>query len=382
MGRYMPSDKAADKPANRNELAVKALQAKQQARAAAQGDLLAGIVEGAIKAPAAKPPKPKAKPPATKPAETTPRMRKKPRGAADQPDFFAPMLYDVGAKDNRGVMDVAVYRLSKRDKRANEVMRYELTDGYVQVASGAYGMASVWDYDLVLMAISHFTEAMNRYAEGTGEIPPQTFRPHISEVLKFCRKDNGGAQKAFVVDALNRLSTTHVSMERTIMRDGEKKMITEGDNLIGATKVISNAKTKKVEYVEFKIADWMYQEITQGDKPDVLTVHPDYFLLDAGIGRFLYRLARKAAGKTSARWGFRTIFERSGSTGEFKEFTRALREIIKANDLPEYHLTEEDGLEGQVLCMAHRGQADKWKDVTPPPAVGSEEPPKEAEVTE
>jgi hypothetical protein len=378
MGRHMPSDKADEKPANRHELVVKAMQAKQQARAATkQGDLLAGIAEGATKAPAA-PPKAKPKAPATKPATTTPSMRKRPRGAADQPDFFAPMLYDVGAKDNRGVMDVAVYRLSKRDKRANEVMRYELTDGFVQVASGAYGMASVWDYDLVLMAISHLTEAMNRYAEGTGEKPPQVFRPHISDVLKFCRKDNGGAQKAFVVDALNRLSTTHVSMERLMMKDGELKMVNESDNLIGATKVISNVKTKKVEYVEFKIADWMYAEITEGDKPDVLTVHPDYFLLDAGIGRFLYRLARKAAGKTSARWGFRTIFERSGSTGEFKEFTRALREIIKANDLPEYYLTEEDGLEGQVLCMAHRSQADKWKNVTPP-AVGSDAP---AEVTE
>lgn len=94
-------------------------------------------------------------------------------------------------------------------------------------------------------------------------------------------------------------------------------------------------------------------------------MHPDYFLMTPGLGRFVYRLARVAAGKGEARWSFRLIYERSGSKGAFKRCTYELRELIKANDLPEYELTEETGLEGPLLVM-------RYRDASPArlPAVG------------
>ncbi len=325
---------------------------KMQAQVSGQGDLLEPEIAQEEMAPA---PKAVRKPP----DKLATSMRRKPHGD-EQGDFFTPALYDVGARDNRGVMDVAVFRLSKKDKRANSVIRYELPDGFVEVSSGVHGMASVWDYDIVLMAISHLTEAMNRYREGKGEKPVQVFRPHIADVLKFCRKDNGGNQKDAVVGALQRLSTTHVVIERTKSVKGKPVTITEGENLIGPFKVISSPTSKKVEYVEIKIADWMFQEVTQGTKPDVLTVHPDYFLIDPALGRFLYRLARKAAGKDSATWGFKTLYQRSGSSGTPKEFNRMLREIIAVNDLPEYHLVEDEGQAGPMLVMIHRAALAQW----------------------
>jgi hypothetical protein len=95
-------------------------------------------------------------------------IRHPPKGD-EQADFFVPSLYDVGTKDSRSIMDVAVFRLSKKDKRAGDIIRYELPDGHVTVSSGASGMASVWDYDIILMAVSHLTEAMNKYRQGTGD---------------------------------------------------------------------------------------------------------------------------------------------------------------------------------------------------------------------
>lgn len=337
---------------NRNAQKIAEMQAR-----AAQADLLSSDDQNPVINPPAAPAEPVAQP-------AKPDRRKKAIPAV-QGDFFTPLLYDVGARDNRGTMDVAVFRLSKKDKRANSVIRYELPDGFVEVSSGPYGMASVWDYDIVLMAVSHLTEAMNRYRDGKGEKPSQIFRPHIGDVLKFCRKDNGGNQKDAVAGALQRLQTTYVGIERTNMLRGEMRTVTEGENLIGPSKIISNAKTKKIEYIEIKLADWMYDEITKGTKPDVLTVHPDYFLRESGIGRFVYRLARKAAGKDSALWGFKTIYERSGSNGTLKEFNRLLRELIADNDLPEYSLAEEPGKEGPMLRMVHRSQGDKWKEPEP-----------------
>lgn len=153
-------------------------------------------------------------PSAPPPAERRPAMRRPPTGDT-QPDFFVPSLFDIATKDNRSIMDVAVFRLSKRDKRAGEIIRYELPDGHVEVKAGPDGMASVWDYDIVLMAISHLTEALNRFKSGRGEMPGRTFQPHVSEILKFCRKSDGGRQYEEIEAGLDRLKNTTLKIVRT-----------------------------------------------------------------------------------------------------------------------------------------------------------------------
>lgn len=274
----------------------------------------------------------------------------------DQLSLFVPTLYDIGTKDTRSIMDVAVFRLSKKNRRISDVIRYELPDGHVQVSSGPAGMASVWDYDLVLMAVSNLTESMNRYREGRGEKPGRIFRPHVGDVLKFCRRSDGGKQKEDLIETCIRLNTTHVAVERTKKaKNGRTIIIAEGEPLINRYKIIKSEATGKLEYIEIELADWMYREVVEGKNPDVLTVHPDYFLIDPGVGRFVYRLARRAAGRSQAKWAFQTIYERSGSSGTFKKFTFTLRQLIKTNDLPEYVLAEEAGQSGPLLIMTYRG---------------------------
>lgn len=282
-------------------------------------------------------------------AKTKSTVRKPPRGEK-QRDFFVPCLYDVGGRDNRSVMDVAMFRLSKRDKRAGEMIRYELPDGYVEVSSGIHGMASVWDYDIVLMMISHLTEAMNLYREGKGEKPGRVFKPHVSDILKFARRGDGSRQVKEVEAALDRLRGTTIKT----MRENGKFRTTESEGLIARYRVMSRTDTQKINFVEIEAPEWIYREITEGKRPEVLTVHPDYFLIDPGIGRFIYRLARRAAGKDAAKWSFKTLYERSGSTGSFKKFCQNLRRIIEADDLPEYVLCEEAGKEGPILSMTYR----------------------------
>lgn len=278
-----------------------------------------------------------------------------------QRDLFTPWVHDIASKDSRSLMDVAVFRLSKRDKRPNSVIRYEMSDGYVEVKSGPDGMASVWDYDIVLMGISHLTEAMNRYRAGRGEKPTRKFKPHVSEILKFCRRSDGGRQYEEIEAALDRLSTTTVKVVRNVpgqngrmMREAETP-----EGLIKRGKVISYADDGRVSTVEIELPEWIYNEVVESKKPHVLTVDPAFFLIEPGIGRFVYRLARRAAGKSQAKWTFRLIYERSGSTGTFKEFCRLLRKgILMTNDLPEYFLIEEQGQSGPILAMTHRTLID------------------------
>ncbi|MBS1045603.1 replication initiator protein A [Gluconobacter cerinus] len=297
-------------------------------------------------------------------------IRKAPK-AESQTDFFVPTLYDVGTKDSRSIMDVAVFRLSKRDRRAGEVIHYELSDGHVTVSGGAAGMASVWDYDLVLMAVSHLTEQMNRFREGKAERPSRIFRPHVADVLRFCRRSDGGKQKDDLVETCIRLNTTHVAVQR-IKKNSNGKTITvdEGEPLISRYKIIKS-DTGKPEYIEIELADWMHREITDGKNPEVLTVHPDYFLIDPGIGRFVYRLARRAAGKTEAKWSFQTIYDRSGSSGTLKKFTENLRKIINSNNLPEYSIEEELGNSGPLLVMTYRNSSVRMEDNASPQCTGN-----------
>lgn len=279
---------------------------------------------------------------------------RKPPSYDTQADFFVPALYDIGTKDTRSIMDVAVFRLSKKNKRAGDVINYTLSDGNITVSAGAAGMASVWDYDLVLMMISQLTKAMNFYRKGQGEKPGRIFRPHIADILKFCRRTYGGKQRDDLVETCIRLNTTHVAIQRARKtKNGRTVTVSEGESLISRYRIIKS-RNGKPEYIEIELADWMYKEITEGKNPDVLTVHPDYFLIDPGIGRFIYRLARRSAGKGQAKWAFKTIFVQSGSTGTFKKFTFNLRKLIQSNELPEYLLTEESGKSGPLLVMCHK----------------------------
>ena len=320
----------ADDAAKERETAQE--KARQQAEALAAGRQREEVLKDEAKAKA--------------PASS---MRKPPEGDA-QPDFFVPALYDVGGRDSRHIMDVAVFRLGKKDKRAGELIRYELSDGFVEVTAGPYGMASVWDYDIVLMMVSHLTEAMNRYRDGKGEKPGRTFKPNVSDILKFARRGDGSRQVDEVAAALDRLKGTTVKSKRGNGKDQE----TASDGLINNYTILSKTDTGRISSVEIEAPKWIHKQIVEGRQPDVLTVHPDYFLITLGIGRFIYRLARRAAGKSHAQWSFRKLYERSGSTGDMKKFTYTLREMVAANDLPEYTLAERVGKVGPLLVMAHR----------------------------
>ncbi|AEC18843.1 Rep [Pusillimonas sp. T7-7] len=281
-------------------------------------------------------------------------LRRAPDGD-EQQDFFIPSMWDVSAKDSRSLMDVAVFRLSKRDKRAGQTIRYELTDGYVEVTAGPSGMASIWDYDIMLMAISYLTEAMNRHRDGFGDKPTRTVRPSVVDILKFCRRSDGGRQYEEIEHALDRLKNTTLKIVRTRQgRSGRVMREVTGEGLLSNYRVLSYAGNGKVASVEIEVPQWIYHEIVETTQPEVLTVHADYFLIEPGIGRFLYRLARRVAGRGRARWSFSLIYKRSGSAGSFKEFCRMLRRLIDASDLPEYVLTEEAGKSGPMLVITNR----------------------------
>ncbi|MFG0502869.1 replication initiator protein A [Pseudomonas putida] len=265
-------------------------------------------------------------------------------------DSFDPALDCNRARDSQTVMDVAAFRLSKTQKRIGEIHRYQLSDGYVEVSAAAHGMATVWDYDIVLMMVSHLTEAMNRYRKGKGEKPGEWFRANLSDILKFTRRGDGSRQAVEVEAALDRLLTTTLK----IIREKGRNRRTEAEGLIAKYRVVSRTDTDKINSVEIKAPEWLYNEVINLKVPLVLAVHPDYFLIKSGIARFIYRQARRAAGKKTWTSSFQLLYERSGSLGTKRKFFQNLRCIVRSDNLPEYTLTEEEGKSGPLLVMRYR----------------------------
>ncbi|WP_256927287.1 replication initiator protein A, partial [Pseudomonas aeruginosa] len=119
---------------------------------------------------------------------------------------------------------------------------------------------------------------------------------------EFCRRSDGGQQRDHVEAAPVALKgATIESVGERASPNGQRIMReVEEEGLISSYKVVSRTDNGKIAAVEIEAPQWLQREITEGKRPDVLTVHPDYFLIDPGIGRVVYRLARRAAGKGQA----------------------------------------------------------------------------------
>jgi plasmid replication initiation protein len=276
--------------------------------------------------------------------------------------FFVPSVHDAPIKDDFNLMDIAPFALSKT--AGEGVIRYELKDSIITVEGGAdVGLATAYDYDIVINMISHLAEATRRYRieESKGlrpSLPARVYRPAAAEILKFCRRELGGKQYEDLERALDRLQATRIKITNlTPSRDKSgKRRETESFPLIGRYKVVSRTAQDRIDQVEIDIPDWVYEGVVKPEgKPSILTLNPDYFLITRPIAKFLYRLARKAAGQTEARYGLTELHKRSGSKLPRHKFRQAIEEIVEsASPLPDYDLSLIKGDKEPVLRMVNR----------------------------
>jgi plasmid replication initiation protein len=101
--------------------------------------------------------------------------------------------------------------------------------------------------------------------------------------------------------------------------------------------------------MEFVLPDWFYRGVI--DRSLVLTIDPAYFRLTGGIERWLYRVARKHAGRQPGGWLFDIphLHEKSGSLVRVSDFALQLRRIVLRQPLPGYRLRLEREGRREVL---------------------------------
>lgn len=276
--------------------------------------------------------------------------------------FFVPTVHDAPVKDDVNLMDIAPFALSKTAR--DGILRYQLKDALVTVEGGAeVGLATAYDYDIFINMVSHLAAEFRDYRikEERGlrpSLPPRVYAPAAAEIFKFCRREPGGKQYLDLEKALDRLQATRIKITNL---NGGKRRETESFPLIGRYKVVSRTSMDRVDQLEIDIPQWVYEGVVNPQKtPTILTLNPDYFLIAKPMARFIYRLARKAAGSKPAEYGFPELHARSGSRLSLSKFSTALEDIVRTtreDPLPDFDLEIVPGKSGRLLRMSKREAA-------------------------
>lgn len=250
-------------------------------------------------------------------------------------DLLFDALPDIAMRDQRDAMERPLVSLAKNLRKAP--VEYQFTDGlFVRVLPHQeFGQATIWDYDVILYLLGQINERAERGDLPT--VPAISVTPHhllhaIRRVPKGRRP--GGADYRELRAAIGRLQTTFIE---TNIWQGRKLKRFKRFSLIHDFQEDEPGESSSGG-MTFILPAWMVDSIR--NRKGILSIHPDYFDLSGGIDRFLYRVARKFAGRQveGARIGMAKLHEKSGSPMRRSDFAVQVRKAVERNGLPEYTL--------------------------------------------
>ena len=251
-------------------------------------------------------------------------------------DFFVCDILDAAPKDDLGSMEHPMFSLST--KPDHRIRTYEHNGNSLIIAPGAYGLATIWDKDILIYCISQVVEALNRGREDVN----RTVWVTAYDLLAATNRTTSGVGYKRLKAALERLQGTQIT---TNISTNDQR-VTRGFGLIDSWKIIEkDPENDRMVAIEITLSEWLYNAIKGRE---VLTISRDYFRLRKGIERRLYEIARKHCGR-QASWkiSLDLLHKKSGSGGALKEFRRKVKAIAVTNHLPDYamvYVQEQDSI--------------------------------------
>lgn len=253
-------------------------------------------------------------------------------------DFFVADILHWALKDDRHSMEHPMFSLSK--KPDHRVRHYEHNGVHVTVKPGADGMATIWDKDILIYAISQLVEALNQ-----GRPINRTVRLTAYDLLVITNRGTGGRAYDLLTAAFERLKGTVIQTD--IRTNGLRQR--EGFNIIDHWKIIErNPANSRMVAIELTLSEWLYNAATGRE---VLTLNRDYFRLDGGLERRLYELARKHCGHQT-KWtvSIDLLHKKSGSQASLKKFRELLKRAAASDALPDYRIQYIAGTDQVYFC--------------------------------
>jgi plasmid replication initiation protein len=258
----------------------------------------------------------------------------------DRLEPFRALSSDVPARDLQDLMSYPFFSLAK-SKRSRPI---DFRAGEVTVrieGSAQHGIATIWDADVLIWAASQVIEARD-----AGIATSRLLIATPYEILSFVGRGTSGRDYARLKAALTRLQSTSIA---TSIRQPNAHRL-HRFSWINEWKERSTGDGKPIG-LELIIPDWFYASVL--DPTLILRIDRRYFDLTGGIERWLYRLARKHAGKQQAGWrfDFRQLYVRSASVARFSDFAIDLRRAAREASLPGYQLALECIRGSEALCL-------------------------------
>lgn len=253
--------------------------------------------------------------------------------------FHAPQLDARSLRDDVDIMSLPFFSIEKTPRR--EPIEFERIIGdrrqYIRVSPGEYGLATIWDNDIILYLRTQIVEAMNRNKEVGRRV---SF--HIHDCLVATGRRTGGKDYEAFKDALTRLRTTSVLTNISTTDE----IADEGFGWIESFKIVKRRTaggSDMMSRCEVVVSEWLFGLFVNSRR--ALTVDSAYFDLQGGLERKLYGIVRKHLGQQS-RWqiGADTLKDLCGVKRDLRRFTYDLKKIVEKG-LPGFalELTRDPG---------------------------------------
>lgn len=242
-------------------------------------------------------------------------------------------IIDAVPKDDIGSMEYPMFSLSKNPDY--DIREYEYNNHKISIVPSGYGLATIWDKDILIYCISQLIANQER-----GKYIARTLWIKGHDLLEAIKRRTDGRNYTNIKAALNRLSGTRITTD--IKTNG--KRITSGFGLIDRWEFVTPSDDEnRILGIEIVLSEWLYNAVIS---KEVLSIPNEYFELTKAIERRLYEIARKHCGH-QASWSISLskLVVKTGSTCSLKEFRRQLKSVAEQNNLPQYKIhysVEED----------------------------------------
>ena len=229
------------------------------------------------------------------------------RGGGREPDrqptadFFLCDIFDASPKDDMASMEHPLFSLATRPDR--RILSYDHNGTRIEVVPSVKGLATIHDKDILIYCISQLMAAMN-----AGRSLSRTLHLRAHDLLVATNRETSGDGYKRLREAFERLAGTRIT---TNYETGGHE-VTTGFGLIESWQIVRKSRGGRMVSVAVTLSEWLWRAVLS---KSVLTLSREYFQLH----------------------------KKSGSASPRRVFRRMLRDMIAADLLPDYHLSEEPG---------------------------------------
>ncbi|WP_395745104.1 replication initiator protein A [Prosthecobacter sp.] len=263
---------------------------------------------------------------------------------------FAASTADITPKDQIDLMARNWFSLTPGRTKPIEHEYVDSKTGQTETVritgSSEHGIATIYDQDLLIFAISQWIDAKRLGMEPSRRIH---FTPY--QFFAWLNIAPHGTAYNRLKDALHRLKMT--SIQTTIRSDSSKRKRNRIRQFSWISEWEITEEQGEVRGIEVVLAEWLFESI-QGFH--VLTLDKKYFEIPGGVERWLYLYARKATGGPNGVWKetFKSLYQKSASQQEYKHYASTLRKLVQKNDLPGFRLEKVSSTQGKDMLLMER----------------------------